>query len=146
MATSADRRMTMVAFLQAQNCSNYPASWRHAATAQDFLTADYYQRIARAIGKETGPDTPLAQARKAGLELLTSLIADKLGGTIASEGLARHFAGELGHAPSRPVTADLLGVDDQGSPRDGAVPEPLTTPPGYEDNWFDLGSRQRVSA
>ena len=41
--------MTMVAFLQAQNCSNYPASWRHAATAQDFLTADYYQRIARTL-------------------------------------------------------------------------------------------------
>ena len=49
MATSADRQMTMVAFLQAQNCSNYPASWRHAATAQDFLTADYYQRIARTL-------------------------------------------------------------------------------------------------
>ena len=49
MATGADRQMTMVAFLQAQNCSNYPASWRHAATAQDFLTADYYQRIARTL-------------------------------------------------------------------------------------------------
>ena len=49
MTTSADRQMTMVAFLQAQNCSNYPASWRHAATAQDFLTADYYQRIARTL-------------------------------------------------------------------------------------------------
>ena len=34
MATSVDRQMTMVAFLQAQNCSNYPASWRHAATAR----------------------------------------------------------------------------------------------------------------
>ncbi len=39
----------MVAFLQAQNCSNYPASWRHAATAQDFLSPEYYQRIARTL-------------------------------------------------------------------------------------------------
>jgi FMN-dependent oxidoreductase (nitrilotriacetate monooxygenase family) len=43
------REMTLVAFLQAQNCSNYPASWRHAETAQDFLTAEYYQRIARTL-------------------------------------------------------------------------------------------------
>lgn len=43
------RQMTLVAFLQAQNCSNYPASWRHAATVPDFLTAGYYQRIARVL-------------------------------------------------------------------------------------------------
>ena len=50
MATSAtNRQMTLVAFLQAQNCSNYPASWRHAATTPDFLTAEYYQRIARTL-------------------------------------------------------------------------------------------------
>jgi FMN-dependent oxidoreductase (nitrilotriacetate monooxygenase family) len=47
--TAAQRQMVMVAFLQAQNCSNYPASWRHAETAQDFLTAEYYQRIARTL-------------------------------------------------------------------------------------------------
>ena len=38
--TAAQRQMVMVAFLQAQNCSNYPASWRHAETTQDFLTAE----------------------------------------------------------------------------------------------------------
>ena len=43
------RQMVLVAFLQAQNCSNYPASWRHAATAPDFLSAEYYQRIARTL-------------------------------------------------------------------------------------------------
>src|SRR5215831_10541590 len=43
---TAPRRMTLVAFLQAANCSNYPASWRHPATAPDFLTAAYFQRIA----------------------------------------------------------------------------------------------------
>lgn len=41
--------MTLVAFLQAQNCSNYPASWRHAAAAPDFLSAEYYQRVARTL-------------------------------------------------------------------------------------------------
>jgi FMN-dependent oxidoreductase (nitrilotriacetate monooxygenase family) len=46
---SGRRQMTLVAFLQAQNCSNYAASWRHAAAAPDFLTAEYYQRIARVL-------------------------------------------------------------------------------------------------
>ncbi len=48
MASPA-RQLTLVAFMQAQNCSNYPASWRHAASAPDFLTAEYYQRIARTL-------------------------------------------------------------------------------------------------
>ena len=43
------RQMTLVAFLQAQNCSNYVASWRHEAAAPDFLTPEYYQRIARIL-------------------------------------------------------------------------------------------------
>ena len=47
--TPPARQMALVAFLQAQNCSNYPASWRHAATMPDFLTAEYYQRIARTL-------------------------------------------------------------------------------------------------
>jgi len=41
--------MVLVAFLQAQNCSNYPASWRHAESASDFLTPAYFQRIARTL-------------------------------------------------------------------------------------------------
>ena len=41
--------MVLVAFLQAQNCSNYPASWRHAETASDFLRPEYFQRIARTL-------------------------------------------------------------------------------------------------
>ncbi|MEM7250752.1 MAG: LLM class flavin-dependent oxidoreductase [Pseudomonadota bacterium] len=39
----------MIAFLQAANCSNYPGSWRHAHTHSDFLSADYFQRIARTL-------------------------------------------------------------------------------------------------
>jgi FMN-dependent oxidoreductase (nitrilotriacetate monooxygenase family) len=46
---STQRQMTLVAFLQAQNCTNFPASWRHPAAAQDFTTAEYYQRIGRTL-------------------------------------------------------------------------------------------------
>jgi FMN-dependent oxidoreductase (nitrilotriacetate monooxygenase family) len=46
---SSNRKMTLVAFLQAQNCSNLPGSWRHPATMLDFLTPEYYQRIARTL-------------------------------------------------------------------------------------------------
>ena len=41
--------MVLIAFMQAQNCSQYPASWRHAEAAQDFLTPQYYARIARTL-------------------------------------------------------------------------------------------------
>lgn len=41
--------MSLIAFLQAQNCSNYVGSWRHPASASDFLTPEYYQRIARTL-------------------------------------------------------------------------------------------------
>ncbi|MBV9828064.1 MAG: LLM class flavin-dependent oxidoreductase [Alphaproteobacteria bacterium] len=44
-----NRMMTLIAFLQAQNCSNLPGSWRHPATMLDFLTPEYYQRIARTL-------------------------------------------------------------------------------------------------
>src|ERR1700744_3260004 len=44
-----NRMMTLVAFLQAQNCSNLPGSWRHKSTMLDFLTPEYYQRIARTL-------------------------------------------------------------------------------------------------
>lgn len=43
------RQMKLVAFLQAANCSNYPASWRHPETMKDFLSPEYFQRIARVL-------------------------------------------------------------------------------------------------
>ena len=44
-----NRMMTLVACLQAQNCSNLPGSWRHPSTMLDFLTPEYDQRIARTL-------------------------------------------------------------------------------------------------
>jgi FMN-dependent oxidoreductase (nitrilotriacetate monooxygenase family) len=46
---SDPRQMVLVGFLQAQNCSNYPASWRYPGTAPDFMTPEYYQRVARIL-------------------------------------------------------------------------------------------------
>jgi FMN-dependent oxidoreductase (nitrilotriacetate monooxygenase family) len=43
------QQMILVAFMQASNCSNYPASWRHPHTASGFMTTDYYQNIARVL-------------------------------------------------------------------------------------------------
>jgi FMN-dependent oxidoreductase (nitrilotriacetate monooxygenase family) len=43
------RQMTLIAFLQAQNCSNFVGSWRHPDAAHDFTTAAYYQRIGRVL-------------------------------------------------------------------------------------------------
>ena len=60
--------------------------------------------------------------------------------------VACHFAGELGDAPRTPVTAGLLGVDGQGSPDPSVTPEDIATGPGYEKRWFDVKSRQMVSA
>jgi FMN-dependent oxidoreductase (nitrilotriacetate monooxygenase family) len=41
--------IVLIAFLQAQNCTTYTGSWRHPASATDFLSARYYQRIARTL-------------------------------------------------------------------------------------------------
>ncbi len=43
------RQITMIAFMQAQNCSNYVGSWRHPASHSDFLSAAYFQRMARTL-------------------------------------------------------------------------------------------------
>jgi FMN-dependent oxidoreductase (nitrilotriacetate monooxygenase family) len=39
----------MVGFLQAQNCTNLPCSWRHPESRDDAHSADYYQEIARIL-------------------------------------------------------------------------------------------------
>ena len=47
--TSPSRQMSLIAFMQAQNCTNYVGSWRHPASMSDFMTPEYYQRIARTL-------------------------------------------------------------------------------------------------
>jgi len=43
------RQMVLVGFLQAQNCTNLPCSWRHPESRDDAHSADYYQEIARVL-------------------------------------------------------------------------------------------------
>src|SRR3978361_362009 len=43
------RQMAMVGFLQAQNCTNLPSSWRHPEPPDASMSADYYQEIARIL-------------------------------------------------------------------------------------------------
>lgn len=43
------RQMTLVAFLQAQNCTNFVGSWRHPEGRTDFSSADYYQHVGRVL-------------------------------------------------------------------------------------------------
>ena len=43
------RQMAMVGFLQAQNCTNLPSSWRHPESRDDSMSSDYYQEIARVL-------------------------------------------------------------------------------------------------
>ena len=49
MAGAAQRQMALVAFMQAGNTSVYTGSWRHPATEHGFLSAGYYQRLARTL-------------------------------------------------------------------------------------------------
>src|SRR5258708_12732082 len=49
MLARMPRQMAMVGFLQAQNCTNLPASWRHPESRTDFLSADFYREIARVL-------------------------------------------------------------------------------------------------
>ena len=43
------RQMALVGFLQAQNCTNLPSSWRHPDSRDDSMSSDYYQEIGRIL-------------------------------------------------------------------------------------------------
>ncbi|MGA9865012.1 MAG: LLM class flavin-dependent oxidoreductase [Acetobacteraceae bacterium] len=43
------RQMTLVGFLQAQNCTTLASSWRHPESRTDFTTAAYFQRIGQVM-------------------------------------------------------------------------------------------------
>ncbi|WP_248583713.1 dipeptide ABC transporter ATP-binding protein [Nocardioides sp. InS609-2] len=56
--------------------------------------------------------------------------------------VACHFPGEITNHPSVPITARLLGTDDQGNVDPGATPSPeISNKPGYADTWFDLDKK-----
>src|SRR5258708_39427345 len=43
------RQMTLIAFLQAQNCTNLASSWRHPMSRTDAWSPDYYRHIGRVL-------------------------------------------------------------------------------------------------
>ena len=43
------RQMTLVAFLQAQNCTNFASSWRHPLSRADTWSPDYYRHLGRVL-------------------------------------------------------------------------------------------------
>jgi FMN-dependent oxidoreductase (nitrilotriacetate monooxygenase family) len=43
------RQIALVAFLQAQNCTTIPASWRHPEARTDSTSPDYYRHIGRVL-------------------------------------------------------------------------------------------------
>ncbi|MFT7598714.1 MAG: FMN-dependent oxidoreductase (nitrilotriacetate monooxygenase family) [Acidimicrobiales bacterium] len=43
------RQISLVGFLQAQNCTTIPAAWRHPEARLDFTSPDYYQHIGRVL-------------------------------------------------------------------------------------------------
>ena len=43
------RQMKLIGFLQAQNCSNYPASWRHPLAQANWASREYYEDIGRTL-------------------------------------------------------------------------------------------------
>src|SRR5260221_3233980 len=46
---SAMRQITLIAFLQAQNCTIFASSWRHPQSRTDTWSADYYRHIGRVL-------------------------------------------------------------------------------------------------
>src|SRR3546814_16195003 len=43
------RQMTLVGFLQAQNCTQLASSWRHPESRNDSMSKDFYRRIAQVL-------------------------------------------------------------------------------------------------
>ncbi len=43
------RQMALIGFLQAQNCSNFAASWRHPDSRTDFMSPDFYRHIGKVL-------------------------------------------------------------------------------------------------
>jgi FMN-dependent oxidoreductase (nitrilotriacetate monooxygenase family) len=43
------RQITLVAFLQAQNCTNFASSWRHPLSRTDTWSADYYRHLGHVL-------------------------------------------------------------------------------------------------
>ena len=131
---SPNRMMKLIAFLQAQNCSNLPGSWRHPATMLDFLTPEYYQRIARTLedGKiqmaffddrlalpdlYTGHHAPAVGAGVRAVKLDPATVLMTMGMATTRLGLGRHLLDDLLRAVSCRARLRDDGSDAEGPGR-----------------------------
>lgn len=55
--------------------------------------------------------------------------------------VACHFAGQLGSAPTTPVTLSALGVNARGDDVTAASPEPGLNVSGFSDTFIPLATR-----
>jgi len=60
--------------------------------------------------------------------------------------VACHFAGELGHPATSPVTLDALGINEKGDPVPGESPSSDLDNPGYSSTYSDLETHKQRSA
>jgi peptide/nickel transport system ATP-binding protein/oligopeptide transport system ATP-binding protein len=59
--------------------------------------------------------------------------------------VACHFAGELGSAPTTPVTLSALGVNSRGEEVSGATKDPNLETPGFSERFVPLADRAAAS-
>jgi hypothetical protein len=89
------RQMALVGFLQAQNCTNLPSSWRHPESRDDSMSSDYYQEIGRIL--ESGKfhmaffDDRLAMPDRYGNDHAHTVEFDRATGQSASLRLDSHL-------------------------------------------------------
>jgi hypothetical protein len=84
--------------------------------AQTEPQAWHYLRVTRMIEPEgtaqrSWQDAPLNQSYKASKELLSNLLAEKIGGLVTAEELSQHFVGELVQAVVTPLWDVILPLD-----------------------------------
>lgn len=84
--------------------------------AQTEPQAWHYLRVTRMIepegtAQQSWQDAPLNQSYKAAKELLSNLLAEKIGGLVTAEELSQHFVGELVQAVVTPLWDVILPLD-----------------------------------
>ena len=46
---NSTRQISLIGFLQAQNCTTIPAAWRHPQARHDVTNVDFYRHIAKVL-------------------------------------------------------------------------------------------------
>ena len=90
--------MILIAFLQAQNCTNHVSSWRHPLSRTDCWSPDYYQHIGRVL--EHGKFEPALDLAKEWEKAMSGGLKE---GTLPHDSF-RRFRGPIGKLSLSAVT------------------------------------------